>query len=98
MCRCVVLLRHVSVSGIILADTKFEFGFNAAGELVVADEIFTPDCSRFWSLATYEPGRQQDSLDKQVRPSRYCGIVWDSVAPALTRVVARVGGRLFGTT
>ena len=54
------------VLGILLADTKFEFGVNAAGRLVVADEIFTPDCSRFWSAATYRPGRQQDSLDKQV--------------------------------
>ncbi len=50
--------------GIIIADTKFEFGLDG-GELILIDEIFTPDSSRFWPLATYEPGRPQPSLDKQ---------------------------------
>ena len=49
--------------GIILADTKFEFGM-LDGELVIADEMFTPDSSRFWELADYEPGRAQKSFDK----------------------------------
>ncbi|MEU3373544.1 phosphoribosylaminoimidazolesuccinocarboxamide synthase [Streptomyces sp. NPDC006660] len=50
--------------GIILADTKFEFGF-AGDELVIADEVLTPDSSRFWPAATWQPGRDQPSYDKQ---------------------------------
>jgi phosphoribosylaminoimidazole-succinocarboxamide synthase len=50
--------------GIIIADTKFEFGLDG-DELVLIDEIFTPDSSRFWPLSLYEPGRSQPSLDKQ---------------------------------
>ncbi|MFI9205802.1 phosphoribosylaminoimidazolesuccinocarboxamide synthase [Streptomyces sp. NPDC053048] len=50
--------------GIILADTKFEFGY-ADGELVLADEVLTPDSSRFWPAETWEPGRPQPSFDKQ---------------------------------
>ncbi|MEU6054140.1 phosphoribosylaminoimidazolesuccinocarboxamide synthase [Streptomyces xanthochromogenes] len=50
--------------GIILADTKFEFGFGGE-ELVIADEVLTPDSSRFWPAATWEPGRDQPSYDKQ---------------------------------
>ncbi|MEU4209666.1 phosphoribosylaminoimidazolesuccinocarboxamide synthase [Streptomyces sp. NPDC026206] len=51
--------------GIILADTKFEFGFADSGELVLADEVLTPDSSRFWPAEDYEPGRAQPSFDKQ---------------------------------
>lgn len=51
--------------GIILADTKFEFGLNKEGELVLADEILTPDSSRYWPGADYEVGRDQNSYDKQ---------------------------------
>jgi len=51
--------------GIILADTKFEFGLNAEGELVLADEILTPDSSRYWPASEYEVGRNQNSYDKQ---------------------------------
>jgi len=51
--------------GILLADTKFEFGVNEAGEVTLADEILTPDSSRFWPAASYEPGRDQPSFDKQ---------------------------------
>lgn len=50
--------------GIIIADTKFEFGF-VEGQLIVIDEMLTPDSSRFWDLAAYEPGRAQASFDKQ---------------------------------
>jgi phosphoribosylaminoimidazole-succinocarboxamide synthase len=50
--------------GIIIADTKFEFGLDD-GELILIDEIFTPDSSRFWPLSLYEPGKSQPSLDKQ---------------------------------
>ncbi|AUH68005.1 phosphoribosylaminoimidazolesuccinocarboxamide synthase [Gordonia sp. PS3] len=52
--------------GIILADTKFEFGQAADGSLVLADEVLTPDSSRYWDAATYAPGRVQPSFDKQI--------------------------------
>ena len=53
-------------AGIILADTKFEFGIDpATGELILIDEVLTPDSSRFWDAADYEPGRAQASFDKQ---------------------------------
>ena len=51
--------------GIIIADTKFELGLDADGTLVLGDEALTPDSSRFWPADTYEPGRAQDSYDKQ---------------------------------
>ena len=51
--------------GLILADTKFEFGLDAAGNLVLADEVLTPDSSRYWPAAGYEPGKVQPSFDKQ---------------------------------
>jgi phosphoribosylaminoimidazole-succinocarboxamide synthase len=67
--------------GIIIADTKFEFGVDGAGELVLADEAFTPDSSRFWPADQYEPGRPQPSFDKQfVRD--YCeSLGWDKTYP-----------------
>ncbi len=52
-------------AGIILADTKFEFGVLPSGELLLIDEVMTPDSSRFWDARTYEPGRAQASYDKQ---------------------------------
>lgn len=51
--------------GIIIADTKFEFGLDENGELVLADEMLTPDSSRFWPLEGYQPGQSQPSFDKQ---------------------------------
>ena len=67
--------------GIILADTKLEFGADETGRLVVADEVFTPDSSRFWPADEYEPGRAQPSFDKQfVRD--YCETLgWDKAYP-----------------
>jgi phosphoribosylaminoimidazole-succinocarboxamide synthase len=67
--------------GILLADTKFEFGLDDDDRLVLADEAFTPDSSRFWPAASYEPGRPQASFDKQfVRD--YCErLGWDKTAP-----------------
>lgn len=56
---------HALHKGIILADTKFEFGVDAAGELVLADEVLTPDSSRYWDAHAYRPGVVQDSFDKQ---------------------------------
>ncbi|ALG83643.1 phosphoribosylaminoimidazolesuccinocarboxamide synthase [Gordonia phthalatica] len=52
--------------GIILADTKFEFGQAADGSLILADEVLTPDSSRYWDAATYRPGEVQPSFDKQI--------------------------------
>lgn len=52
--------------GIILADTKFEFGHAGDGSLVLADEVLTPDSSRYWEAATYTPGQVQPSFDKQI--------------------------------
>jgi phosphoribosylaminoimidazole-succinocarboxamide synthase len=72
---------HALANGIIIADTKFELGVDAKGTLVLGDEALTPDSSRFWPADTYEPGRGQDSFDKQfVRD--YCETVnWDKTAP-----------------
>jgi phosphoribosylaminoimidazole-succinocarboxamide synthase len=56
---------HAEPRGIILADTKFEFGLDRAGELLLIDEVFTPDSSRFWPADEYVPGRVQPSFDKQ---------------------------------
>jgi phosphoribosylaminoimidazole-succinocarboxamide synthase len=56
---------HARTRGIIIADTKFELGVDADGAIVLGDEALTPDSSRFWPADTYEPGRAQDSFDKQ---------------------------------
>ncbi len=67
--------------GIIIADTKFELGVDAEGDIVLGDEALTPDSSRFWPADAYEPGRPQDSFDKQyVRD--YCeSLGWDKTYP-----------------
>ncbi len=56
---------YAYTKGIIIADTKFEFGLNEKGEVVIGDEMLTPDSSRFWPLAGYEAGKSQPSYDKQ---------------------------------
>jgi phosphoribosylaminoimidazole-succinocarboxamide synthase len=72
---------HAAERGILIADTKFEFGLDAEGRLVLADEAFTPDSSRFWPADEYEAGRPQPSFDKQfVRD--YCETLgWDKTEP-----------------
>jgi phosphoribosylaminoimidazole-succinocarboxamide synthase len=72
---------HAATRGIIIADTKFELGLDAKGDLVLGDEALTPDSSRFWPADAYEPGRAQDSFDKQfVRD--YCEQTgWDKTEP-----------------
>jgi phosphoribosylaminoimidazole-succinocarboxamide synthase len=72
---------YAAERGILLADTKFEFGLDRDGQLVLGDEAFTPDSSRFWPANEYEPGRAQPSFDKQfVRD--YCETLgWDKTAP-----------------
>ena len=67
-------------AGIILADTKFEMGL-IDGELIVVDEVLTPDSSRFWDAATYEPGRAEASFDKQFVRDWLEGQPWDKAAP-----------------
>ena len=73
---------HAREHGVILADTKFEFGFDADGELRVGDEVLTPDSSRFWPADGYEPGRSQPSFDKQYVRDWAAGTGWDKKPPA----------------
>ena len=67
--------------GIILADTKFEFGHNALGEIVLGDEALTPDSSRFWELSTWVPGASQASFDKQFLRDYLIATGWDRNSP-----------------
>ena len=67
--------------GIILADTKFEFGRNASGEIVLGDEALTPDSSRFWELSTWSPGGAQASFDKQFLRDYLVASGWDRNSP-----------------
>jgi phosphoribosylaminoimidazole-succinocarboxamide synthase len=72
---------HAAARGILIADTKFEFGLDGRGHLVLADEAFTPDSSRFWPADAYEPGRSQPSFDKQFARD-YCETLgWDKTYP-----------------
>lgn len=73
--------KYAESKGLILADTKFEFGI-MDGKLVVADEMFTPDSSRFWDMNEYEPGRPQKSFDKQYLREYLESINWDKKPPA----------------
>ena len=73
---------HARERGIILADTKFEFGRRADGTIVLADEVLTPDSSRFWPAEGYEPGHGQPSFDKQYVRDWAAGSGWDKSPPA----------------
>jgi len=75
-------LEHARERGIILADTKFEFGRHSGAEIVLADEVLTPDSSRFWPADRYEPGRGQPSFDKQYVRDWAAGTGWDKTPPA----------------
>jgi phosphoribosylaminoimidazole-succinocarboxamide synthase len=83
---------HAQARGIILADTKFELGLDAAGRLTLGDEALTPDSSRFWEASAYAPGRAQASYDKQfVRD--YCeSLGWDKTDPGPELPPAVVAG------
>jgi phosphoribosylaminoimidazole-succinocarboxamide synthase len=72
--------RYVSNRGFIIADTKFEFGINA-NQMIIIDEMLTPDSSRFWDKNTYEPGRPQDSFDKQPIRDWLTKSGWDKNPP-----------------
>jgi phosphoribosylaminoimidazole-succinocarboxamide synthase len=75
----------VQERGVILADTKFEFGTDARGELTLGDEVLTPDSSRFWDAAVWQPGASQPSFDKQYLRDYLVNSGWDreSNPPAL---------------
>jgi phosphoribosylaminoimidazole-succinocarboxamide synthase len=73
--------RYAETKGIIIADTKFEFGF-VGGELVLGDEVLTPDSSRFWPADTYKPGGAQFSFDKQYVRDYLESIHWNKQPPA----------------
>jgi len=68
--------------GVIIADTKFEFGRLPDGQIILIDEILTPDSSRFWPAGTYAPGREQDSFDKQFVRNYLESLKWDKTPPA----------------
>jgi phosphoribosylaminoimidazole-succinocarboxamide synthase len=67
--------------GIIIADTKLEFGYAADGSVVLGDELLTPDSSRFWASGTWEPGRPQRYLDKQFVREWSAALDWDRTPP-----------------
>jgi phosphoribosylaminoimidazole-succinocarboxamide synthase len=73
---------HARDRGIILADTKFELGLDSDGVLTLADEVCTPDSSRFWPVDQYEPGRGQPSFDKQFVRDWATATGWDRTPPA----------------
>jgi len=73
--------QHALTQGIIIADTKFEFGLDEAGTLVWIDEALTPDSSRFWPMDEYKPGGPQPSFDKQFVRDYLQSIKWDKSPP-----------------
>ena len=84
------IYQYIFSAGIIIADTKFEFGKTAAG-ITLADEVLTPDSSRFWPAELYSPGMSQQSFDKQYVRDYLEEIRWNKQppAPALPAEVAR---------
>ena len=73
---------HALNCGIIIADTKFEFGLDSENQLTLMDEILTPDSSRFWSLADYTPGISPNSYDKQIIRDYLEALDWNKALPA----------------
>ena len=73
--------RAAAAKGIIIADTKFELGLDDEGRIVLGDEVFTPDSSRFWPADEYEPGGSQPSYDKQFVRDYAESLGWDKTAP-----------------
>jgi len=73
---------HARANGVILADTKFEFGLDENQQLVVGDEVLTPDSSRYWPADGYQPGRGQPSFDKQYVRDWAAASGWDKLPPA----------------
>jgi phosphoribosylaminoimidazole-succinocarboxamide synthase len=75
---------YAGTRGLLLADTKFEFGRDADGRLVLADEALTPDSSRYWPADAWRPGKEQPSFDKQFVREYLAGIGWDRKPPGPT--------------
>ena len=75
---------HALNCGIIIADTKFEFGLDSENQLTLMDEVLTPDSSRFWSLADYTPGISPNSFDKQIIRDYLEALDWNKALPAPT--------------
>jgi phosphoribosylaminoimidazole-succinocarboxamide synthase len=73
--------REAARAGLILADTKFEFGTDEHGKLFLIDEVFTPDSSRYWPAAEYQPGRPQHAFDKQYVRDYLETLTWDKTPP-----------------
>ncbi len=73
--------RHALERGIIIADTKFEFGTDGSGQLILIDEALTPDSSRFWPVDTYQPGHSPASFDKQYVRDYLETLDWNKTAP-----------------
>ena len=73
---------HALNCGIIIADTKFEFGLDSENQLTLMDEVLTPDSSRFWSLADYTPGISPNSFDKQIIRDYLEALDWNKAPPA----------------
>jgi phosphoribosylaminoimidazole-succinocarboxamide synthase len=87
---------HAAEQGIILADTKFEFGSHAGAEVVLGDEAMTPDSSRYWPADEYQPGRSQASFDKQFVRDWADAAGWDHSPPAPSlpdEVIAQTRGK-----
>lgn len=82
--------RHARSRGILIADTKFEFGLNSSGQLIWMDEALTPDSSRFWPAASYVPGESPESFDKQFLRNWLETTGWNKSPPApeLPRAIA----------
>jgi phosphoribosylaminoimidazole-succinocarboxamide synthase len=76
------LPRSTPARGIIIADTKFEFGIDKAGRLLLIDEALTPDSSRFWPMASYQPGISPPSFDKQFVRDYLESLHWNKKPPA----------------
>ena len=73
--------RYAEEKGIIIADTKFEFGLDDDGQLTLIDEVLTPDSSRFWPADSYQPGHNPDSFDKQYIRDYLETLEWNKQAP-----------------
>jgi phosphoribosylaminoimidazole-succinocarboxamide synthase len=76
-----IAAEHAAKNGVIIADTKFEFGWDAAGQLTLGDEVITSDSSRFWLAESWRPGEQPHALDKQFVRDWAVGTGWDREPP-----------------
>ena len=87
-------VERADTADIILADTKFEFGMDAEGQIYLIDEILTPDSSRYWPKSKYQPGSAQPSYDKQFVRDYLESLQWDKSPPAPALPVNVLAGTL----